>query len=84
MDGSKGTHKSIIMTPKEKAKQLHILFSNAIPSSKAEWYESKQCALIAVDEIINGYEFDSLDIEHKRIIDNINFWDEVKAEIQKL
>ena len=45
---------------------------------------AKLFALRAVDEIINGYEFDSLDIEHKRIIDNINFWDEVKAEIKKL
>ena len=46
--------------------------------------DAKQCALIAVDEIINGYEFDSLYIEHKRIMDNINFWDEVKQEIERI
>jgi hypothetical protein len=45
---------------------------------------AKSCALIAVDEILNGYEFDILYIEHKRIMDNINFWDEVKQEIINL
>jgi len=60
------------MTPKEKAKQLHILFCNTIPSSKAEWYESKQCALIAVDEIMKAHSFDKM------------YWEEVKQEIEKL
>ena len=69
------------MTPKEKAKQLHILFSNAIPSSKAEWYESKQCALIAVDEIINAnpYEVSKTDMDS-----TIDYWQEVKQEIEAL
>ena len=73
------------MTPKEKAKQLHILFSNAIPSSKAEWYEAKQCALIAVDEmieirneIVNTLKLGALDIEV------IAFLEEVKQEIDAL
>jgi hypothetical protein len=71
------------MTPKEKAIEL---FEKMAFSCRECDYESnaKQCALIAVDEIIQGYEFDSLDIEHKRIIDNINYWDKVKQEIEKL
>ena len=81
------------MTPKEKAKQLHILFSNAIPSSKAEWYESKQCALIAVDEIILSRKDDSqfddtlwaggsdMYTMHPMYL---NYWLEVKKEIEKL
>ena len=84
------------MTPKEKAEELVDKFYQTTPNEYfvnepigikgryKSWEQAKQCALIAVDEIINGYEFDSLDIEHKRIMDNINFWDEVKAEIQKL
>jgi hypothetical protein len=69
------------MTPKEKAKELYFkMHSQEQIVSK----EAKQCALIAVDEIINGYKFDILYIEHKRIMDNINFWDEVKQEIEKL
>ena len=65
------------MTPKEKAIELKYKMENFT-------IYPKRCALIAVDEILNGYEFDSLDIEHKRIIDNINYWDKVKQEIEKL
>ena len=75
------------MIPKEKAKELYnkMYETGFKPKSVLIRIEqAKECALIAVDEIINGYEFDSLDIEHKRIMDNINFWDEVKQEIQKL
>ena len=53
-------------------------------ASDITWYFAKQCALVAVEEIISGYEFDSLEIEHKRIMDSINFWDEVKQEINNL
>jgi hypothetical protein len=74
------------MTPKEKAIELidkfklkHKFFTNSFIKTTA-----KQCALISVDEILNGYEFDSLDIKHKRIMDNINYWDKVKQEIENL
>jgi hypothetical protein len=58
------------MTPKEKAKELVLQFSDIglIVSS-----EAKQCALIAVDEISNIVLFDDL-----------RYWDEVKQEIIKL
>ena len=76
------------MTPKEKAGELVDKFwkscSDKHDIAKLVKADAKRCALIAVDEIINGYEFDSLDIEHKRIMDNINFWDEVKQEIERL
>lgn len=68
------------MTPKEKALELY----NKMYDYSLFEEEAKRCALIAVDEILNGYEFDSLDIEHKRIMDNINYWDKVKQEIENL
>ena len=70
------------MTPKEKAIELVEDMHNAPETGYNE--HAKECALIAVDEIIQGYEFDSLEINHKRLIDSINFWDEVKQEIEKL
>ena len=76
------------MTPKEKAEELFnkyatysVMWAGDINTTHQN---CKQCALIAVDEIINGYEFLILYIEHKRIMDNINFWDEVKQEIINL
>ena len=78
------------MTAKEKALELAHKFrlidirTSESTTMMISMADAKQCALIAVDEIINGYEFDSLDIEHKRIMDNINFWDEVKQEIERL
>jgi hypothetical protein len=69
------------MTAKEKAQDLVNKFR--LSAIFTDSYV-KAIAKTAVDEIINGYEFDSLDIEHKRIMDNINFWDEVKKEIEKL
>jgi hypothetical protein len=70
------------MTPKEKAIELVEDMHNAPETGYNE--HAKECALIAIDEIIQGYEFDSLEINHKRLIDSINFWDEVKQEIEKL
>lgn len=72
------------MTPKEKAKELVDKF---IPhsSGNSNNNEAKECALIAVDEIIESYEFDvAYDVENKRAMDNLNYWDEVKQELEKL
>jgi hypothetical protein len=82
--------KTNIMTPKEKAFELaHKFRLLEIRTSENSYMmismaDAKQCALIAVDEILNGYEYDSLDIKHKRIMDNINYWDKVKQEIENL
>jgi hypothetical protein len=75
------------MTPKEKAKELVDKFFEYTyrvkwDIDKNKWEhnfdQSKQCALIAVDEVINSilgnYEFDFLR----------DFWQEVKKEIEAL
>ena len=72
------------MTPKEKAIELFDKFNKPDTTHYPYVHNAQQCALIAVEEIIIGYEFDSLEVEHKRIMDNINYWDKVKQEIEKL
>jgi hypothetical protein len=65
------------MTPKKKAEQLLEKFN--LPTGLMS-VERKQCALIAVDEIINqcwGYR----DIDVQKSFD---YWQEVKQEIEKL
>jgi hypothetical protein len=60
------------MTPKEKAGDLFYKFS-----MENQYYERvKQCALIAVDEILDVLN----------VIDNFEmiYWEEVKQEIEKL
>jgi hypothetical protein len=61
------------MTPKEKAKDLYdsywyCLFESNITQRN---YWSKQCALIAVDEIL-----------HTCVESMIYYWNEVKQEIE--
>jgi hypothetical protein len=75
------------MTPKEKAIELYNKFLN--PSGDTYLYgmleheSAKECALIAIDEIIklennNGYYFDGTNVT------SISYWQEVKQEIEKL
>jgi len=59
------------MTPQEKAKDLVEKFSN-VPLLDS--YEAKQCALIAVDEIIKVVVYNS----------ESHIWMKVKQEIEKL
>jgi len=63
------------MEAKEKARELVEKFSNV---ALLDSYEAKQCALIAVDEILKAnkvwYE-DSIPYK---------YWNEVKKEIEKL
>ena len=63
------------MTPKQKAELLirkYYTFGINKEGQTLSWHESKECALIAVDEIINNVELYS------------TYWQEVKQEIQKL
>jgi hypothetical protein len=60
------------MTPKEKAKELVEKY--AIWS----WNEAKQCALIAVDEVLNFIHTDAFSYT------NEEYWQQVKQEIDKL
>lgn len=70
------------MTPKEKAEELHNNMYHELPARMGRYEISKNCALIAVDEIIKAIDFDwmevqNLDREHA-------YWDKVKQEIEKL
>jgi hypothetical protein len=70
------------MTPKEKAEELFNKYATYVVMWAGDinttHQNCKQCALIAVEEIINSilgnYEFDFLR----------NYWQEVKQEIEKL
>ena len=59
------------MTPQEKAEELVRKYYTS--AQLFSWYECKQCALIAVDEILKAVEgkYDE-------------YWKEVKKEIEKL
>jgi hypothetical protein len=69
------------MTPKEKAEELIGKCYDTFINDEDEhytgtaWRLSKQCALIAVDELI----YDTQDV-----IDYHRYWQEVKEEINKL
>jgi hypothetical protein len=67
------------MTPKEKAQQLIYAFE-AFTDKDNEFEFAKQCALIAVDELIQNNCFVSTGIKQS-IYD---YWQEVKTEIEKL
>jgi len=69
------------MTPKEKAKELvskylrtYPIYNNPTVVISYTHNEAKQCALIAVNEILN--------VIHTNMEDR--YWKEVKLEIQKL
>jgi hypothetical protein len=60
------------MTPKEKADELHVGYWHLTNDSRI----AKQCALIAVDEIIN------VTVGLNGWIDGFQYWEEVKKEIE--
>jgi hypothetical protein len=64
------------MEAKKKAKELVDKFINHTHESCK--LEAKQCALIAVDEIIDNEKIDNLEDN------NLSYWQEVKSEIEKL
>jgi hypothetical protein len=67
------------MTPREKAVELVHKFG-----MENQYYErAKQCALIAVDEIIESIPKEP-SIYTVQSISSIMFWFEVKQEIEKL
>ena len=66
--------------PKDKAIELYIKYIDAynnINLQVSDYKFAKQCALIAVDEILN---IKSVDKDY----DLSNYWEEVKQEIEKL
>ncbi len=74
------------MTPKEKAQEL--VESMAFSCRECDYEaKAKQCVLIAVNEIIDSNPY-KLSLEGKFLTEHItydiNFWEEVKQEIEKL
>ena len=67
------------MTPKEKAKELVDVMRDEIPCHCDDWEQAKQCALIAVNEIIFSHMIDGI-IDYDIEI----YWDSVIEEIEKL
>jgi len=78
------------MTPQEKAKELYFKFYFKIPSIQDEGQmqdeASKQCALIAVDEILNNsIDYNAYDgVDGNDIWSDNDYWIEVKKEINEL
>ena len=69
---------------KEKAKELYLKYTNALNIRDLQITANpfaKQCALIAVDEIINTHLLSEKDIFG---IHPVDYWQEVKQEIEKL
>lgn len=66
------------MTPKEKAKELFDKYQIA----GSQWYvdTTKKYALIAVDEIIEAIDWHYYETPNNEI----QYWEEVKQEIEKL
>jgi hypothetical protein len=80
------------MTPKEKAKELVDKMYDSMDIQDGNlWQSTKQCALIAVEQIIDEYQSIS-DLESTlvvnqqvmSIVDKIVYWNEVKQEIEQL
>jgi hypothetical protein len=82
------------MTPKEKARELVDKFYQTTPNETwineplgefmetyTAWGQAKQCALITVDELIKIHY---LLTNTQDTSPSINYWKEVKQEIEKL
>lgn len=82
------------MTPKEKATELVKKFLPEVQGAdrynynldEINFFISKQCALIAVEEIKKAHPIIPLTymLESEAIDAAIEYWNEVKSEIEKL
>ena len=78
------------MTPKEKAKELVDKFENYVETEdffgdSRVLENSKQCALIAVDEILNVLEeIPDLKVEGNILLDKIEYYKGVLMEVDML
>jgi hypothetical protein len=76
------------MTPKEKAEELVDNFRQETDGIAGYNYDNvnKQCALIAVYQILNSnYKNTLTDLCYKLTCNELdNYWEEVKQEIEKL
>jgi hypothetical protein len=73
------------MSPKEKANSLVNSFRTFAFSENGKWdsstYNSKQCALIAVEEILTTLQIADIDYD---LCLPIDYWNDVKNEIELL
>lgn len=73
------------MTAKEKAQELINKYIEPAKSyySPIEWkeknYKAKKCALIAVEEILDD---DMFDMSEELFVKRIEYWQQVKEEIE--
>jgi hypothetical protein len=73
------------MTPKEKAKLLYNRFLRYVPAEQEFEHEyAKQCALIAVDEILNNNNKIPGNVSGLHTIENTYYWQQVKQELEKI
>ena len=70
------------MTPKEKARELYDKYWKIIDT-----LTTKQCALIAVDEVLENVNYFFSELEKdglpNKFDDEIEYWNEIKQEIIK-
>jgi|LakMenE22Apr09ns_1017241.scaffolds.fasta_scaffold79417_1 hypothetical protein len=64
------------MSPKEKAMELVWKYLPILIIKENPFDLAKQCALIAVDEVLS--------LHKKTTLETLEYWDEVKNEIEKL
>jgi hypothetical protein len=75
------------MTPKEKAKELVEKFRLNVLDYEGcgiNEHKAKQCALIAVDEVLNELFEAAIVTGSSHIHKHIDYYQEVKKEIEKL
>jgi len=75
------------MTPKEKSTELFDKYweLNTDFDGLVKYELAKQCALIAVDEILNYFSKETFMMAYPEIaISEVEYWQEVKQEIEVL
>jgi hypothetical protein len=75
------------MEPKEKAEELirkYYTWGINKEGQTLSWLESKQCALIAVDQILNLNFYINCDATEHCVNPVMDYWNEVKQEIENL
>jgi hypothetical protein len=78
------------MTPKQKAEELVDKYRILLQDTDTEVGEeilctivAKDCALIAVDEILNNNNKIPGNVDGLHTIENTSYWQQVKKEIEK-
>jgi hypothetical protein len=73
------------MTAQEKAQELYFKYYQQVADGSFPEYNAKQCALVAVDEIIEQWELIHAYIANGmgELNPNLKYWYEVKDELTK-